>query len=52
MKSSIATILDDALSRLPDLADAAADLAAESTIERTRDAAHGHFASTIAMRLA
>jgi hypothetical protein len=38
MKSSIAKILDDALSRLPDLADAAADLAAESTIERTRDA--------------
>ena len=52
MKSSIATFLDDALSRLPDLADAAGDLAAESTIERTRDAAHGHFASNIAMRLA
>jgi arginyl-tRNA synthetase len=52
MKSAIARILDDALSRLPDLTDAATGLAAESTIERTRDAAHGHFASNIAMRLA
>jgi arginyl-tRNA synthetase len=52
MKSSIAKFLDDALSRLPELADSAGDLAAESTIERTRDAAHGHFASNIAMRLA
>jgi arginyl-tRNA synthetase len=52
MKSSIAKFLDDALSRLPELADSAGDLAAESTIERTRDVAHGHFASNIAMRLA
>ena len=52
MKSAIAKFLDDALSRLPELADAARGLAAESTIERTRDAAHGHFASNIAMRLA
>jgi arginyl-tRNA synthetase len=52
MKSAIAKFLDDAVSRLPDLADAAGDLAAESTVERTRDAAHGHFASNIAMRLA
>jgi arginyl-tRNA synthetase len=52
MKSAIARFLDDALSRLPDLADAAGDLAAEDTIERTRDATHGHFASNIAMRLA
>ena len=52
MKSAIANILDDALSRLPELADAASGLAAESTIERTRDLAHGHFASNIAMRLA
>ena len=52
MKSAIAESLDDALSRLPDLADAAGDLVAESTIERTRDAVHGHFASNIAMRLA
>ena len=52
MKSSIAKFLDDALSRLPELADSAGDLTAESTIERTRDATHGHFASNIAMRLA
>jgi arginyl-tRNA synthetase len=52
MKSAIAKFLDDALSRLPELADAAGELAAESTIERTRDAAHGHFASNIAMRIA
>ncbi len=52
MKSAIAKFLDDALSRLPELADAAGGLAAETTIERTRDPAHGHFASNIAMRLA
>jgi len=52
MKSAIATFLDDALSRLPDLAEVAGDLEAEATIERTRDPAHGHFASNIAMRLA
>jgi arginyl-tRNA synthetase len=52
MKSAIAKFLDDALRRLPDLADAAGDLTAEGTIERTRDVSHGHFASNIAMRLA
>jgi arginyl-tRNA synthetase len=52
MKSAIAKFLDDALSRLPDLAEAAGGLEAESTIERTRDVAHGHFASNLAMRLA
>ena len=52
MKSAIAKLLDDALSRLPDLAEAAGELAAEATIERTRDTAHGHFASNVAMRLA
>ena len=52
MKSSIAKFLDDALSRLPELTDSVGDLAAESTIERTRDSTHGHFASNIAMRLA
>jgi arginyl-tRNA synthetase len=52
MKSAIAKFLDDALSRLPELADATVGLAAERTIERTRDPAHGHFASNIAMRLA
>jgi arginyl-tRNA synthetase len=52
MKSAIAKLLDDALSRLPGLTAAAGELVAEDTIERTRDAAHGHFASNIAMRLA
>ncbi len=52
MKSVIAKFLDDALSRLPELADAPGGIAAKSTIERTRDPAHGHFASNIAMRLA
>ena len=52
MKSAIAKFVDDALSRLPDLADASGGLTAESTIERTREASHGHFASNIAMRLA
>jgi arginyl-tRNA synthetase len=52
MKSAIATLLDGALSRLPDLAEVAGELEAEATIERTRDAAHGHFASNVAMRLA
>ena len=38
---------------MPELADAAAgDLSIESTVERTRDASHGDFASNIAMRLA
>jgi arginyl-tRNA synthetase len=52
MKSSIAKFLDDALARLPELARSTGELAAESTIERTRDASHGHFASNIAMQLA
>ena len=52
MKSAIAKLLEDALARLPDLARVAGELAAEATIERTRDAAHGHFASNVAMRLA
>ena len=52
MKSAIAKLLDDALSNLPDLAEVSGELAAEATIERTRDAAHGHFASNVAMRLA
>ena len=37
---------------MPELADAAGDLSIESTVERTRDASHGDFASNIAMRLA
>ncbi len=52
MKHIVADLLKDALARLPDLAQAAADLSVEDTVERTRDASHGDFASNIAMRLA
>ncbi len=52
MKSIVARSIDRALSRLPDLADHVADLEAADTVERTRDAKHGDFASNIAMRLA
>ena len=52
MKSIVSHILADALASSPELAEAAADLAVDSTIERTRDASHGDFASNIAMRLA
>jgi len=52
MKSALAKILNDALARMPELADALGDLDIETTIERTRDSAHGHFASNVAMRLA
>ena len=52
MKSIVAQHLQDALAGMPELADAVDDLSIESTIERTRDASHGDFASNIAMRLA
>ena len=52
MKSSVAKFLSEALAALPELNDAIGDLSIVSTIERTRDAAHGDFASNIAMRLA
>jgi len=52
MKQIVAQLVSNALSELPELADAAADLSIESTVERTRDASHGDFASNIAMRLA
>ena len=52
MKSIVADILETALAQLPGLAEAAADLPVAATIERTRDASHGDFASNIAMRLA
>ncbi|MFQ5608744.1 MAG: arginine--tRNA ligase, partial [Woeseiaceae bacterium] len=42
----------DAVASLPELAEAAGDLAVETTVERTRDASHGDFASNLAMRLA
>jgi arginyl-tRNA synthetase len=52
MKSIIANLIESALARLPELADVSASLSVDSTIERTRDASHGDFASNIAMRLA
>ncbi len=52
MKSIVADILETALAQLPELAEVVADLPVAATIERTRDAAHGDFASNIAMRLA
>ncbi|MDH3373409.1 MAG: arginine--tRNA ligase [Gammaproteobacteria bacterium] len=52
MKSVVAQLLESALAKLPELADLIADIAIESTVERTRDSSHGDFASNIAMRLA
>ncbi|MDH3305152.1 MAG: arginine--tRNA ligase [Gammaproteobacteria bacterium] len=52
MKHLVAQLVNDALATLPKLARAAADLSIESTVERTRDASHGDFATNIAMRLA
>ena len=52
MKYIVAQHLQDALASMPELADAVGDLSIESTVERTRDALHGDFASNIAMRLA
>jgi arginyl-tRNA synthetase len=52
MKTLIAQSIDDALAALPELAEHAAAFSTVSTLERTRDASHGDFASNIAMRLA
>jgi arginyl-tRNA synthetase len=52
MKHIVAQLLDNAIADRPDMVEAMADLAAASTVERTRDATHGDFASNIAMRLA
>ena len=52
MKHIVATLVETALAELPELATAAVDLAIEGTVERTRDASHGDFATNIAMRLA
>ena len=52
MKHIVANLVNDALAKLPELTEAAADLPVESTVERTRDASHGDFASNVAMRLA
>jgi len=52
MKHIVAQLLENALASLPQLAKAASGLSIEGTVERTRDATHGDFASNIAMRLA
>ena len=52
MKALIAKSIDGALAALPELAELAGAFSTESTVERTRDASHGDFASNIAMRLA
>ena len=52
MKHIVAQLLDNAIADRPDMVEAMADLAVASTVERTRDATHGDFASNIAMRLA
>jgi arginyl-tRNA synthetase len=52
MKQIVIQIIDRALAELPELRDVAADIALETTVERTRDPSHGDFACNIAMRLA
>jgi len=52
MKTIVANAVQDALASIPELAEASAELALETTVERTRDASHGDFASNVAMRLA
>ncbi|MGI9232876.1 MAG: arginine--tRNA ligase [Woeseiaceae bacterium] len=52
MKHIVAEALGKALGKLPDLAEVVSDLSITNTVERTRDASHGDFASNIAMRLA
>jgi len=52
MKSIVTQIVHDSLAALPELADVVADLELAATVERTRDASHGDFASNVALRLA
>ena len=52
MKQLVANLVNNALASMPELKETAADLSLESTVERTRDASHGDFATNIAMRLA
>ena len=52
MKTIVANLVQQALGKLPAVANAAADLDLATTVERTRDASHGDFASNVAMRLA
>ena len=52
MKHIVARLVAEAIKGRPALADAASEIAVDSTVERTRDPAHGDFACNIAMRLA
>jgi arginyl-tRNA synthetase len=52
MKQIVTTLVQNALASMPELADAVAELAVETTVERTRDPSHGDFATNVAMRLA
>ena len=52
MKSSIAQLVEQAVSSLPHLAEAPEISSIASTVERTRDARHGDFTTNIAMCLA
>ena len=52
MKSSIAQLVEQAVSSLPELAEAPEVTSISATVERTRDARHGDFTTNIAMRLA
>ena len=52
MKTIVAKLVSEALLSMPELADAVAELALETTVERTRDPSHGDFATNVAMRLA
>ena len=52
MKSIVAKLVSEALASLPELADTVAELALETTVERTRDPGHGDFATNVALRLA
>ncbi|NQV85725.1 MAG: arginine--tRNA ligase, partial [Woeseiaceae bacterium] len=52
MKLIVANLIQEALQGVPSLQAVAADLNIETTVERTRDASHGDFASNVAMRLA
>jgi arginyl-tRNA synthetase len=52
LKSSIAILVQQAVAALPDLADLPEVASIGATVERTRDARHGEFATNIALRLA
>jgi arginyl-tRNA synthetase len=52
LKSSIAQLVEQAVTSLPDLAEVPELSSIRTTVERTRDARHGDFTTNIAMRVA